>query len=86
VEARFKGEGEEDAKSGWEGGLDLILPNWIDMATWGYSGVCFQDSEREGFPEPVVILPFMKHGDLHSFLLYSRLGDQPMVRDNLIIQ
>lgn len=29
----------------------------------------------------MVILPFMKHGDLHSFLLYSRLGDQPVVRD-----
>ncbi|XP_047650140.1 tyrosine-protein kinase receptor UFO isoform X1 [Phacochoerus africanus] len=41
-------------------------------------GVCFQGSVREGFPAPVVILPFMKHGDLHSFLLYSRLGDQPV--------
>ncbi|XP_067170517.1 LOW QUALITY PROTEIN: tyrosine-protein kinase receptor UFO [Apteryx mantelli] len=40
-------------------------------------GVCLQSTGREGFPSPVVILPFMKHGDLHSFLLYSRLGDSP---------
>ncbi|KAJ8275679.1 hypothetical protein COCON_G00074310 [Conger conger] len=41
-------------------------------------GVCLQTVESEGFPSPVVILPFMKHGDLHSYLLYSRLGDTPV--------
>lgn len=60
-----------------------LCPTGMTGAAWGWggSGVCFQGSEREGFPAPVVILPFMKHGDLHSFLLYSRLGDQPVVRD-----
>ncbi|XP_036380292.1 tyrosine-protein kinase receptor UFO-like isoform X1 [Megalops cyprinoides] len=41
-------------------------------------GVCLQTVESEGYPSPVVILPFMKHGDLHSYLLYSRLGDCPL--------
>ncbi|CAB1315997.1 unnamed protein product [Coregonus sp. 'balchen'] len=41
-------------------------------------GVCLQTVERGGYPSPVVILPCMKHGDLHSFLLYSRLGDSPL--------
>ncbi|KAL0994027.1 hypothetical protein UPYG_G00116900 [Umbra pygmaea] len=41
-------------------------------------GVCLHTVQRGEYPSPVVILPYMKHGDLHSFLLYSRLGDTPL--------
>ncbi|KAK9541715.1 hypothetical protein VZT92_001737 [Zoarces viviparus] len=40
-------------------------------------GVCLEVGAGR-FPKPMVILPFMKYGDLHSFLLRSRLGERPM--------
>ena len=41
-------------------------------------GVCLEAGSGH-FPKPMVILPFMRYGDLHSFLLRSRLGDSPLV-------
>ncbi|KAM8858798.1 tyrosine-protein kinase Mer isoform 2-T2 [Spinachia spinachia] len=39
-------------------------------------GVCM-DVGAERFPKPMVILPYVQHGDLHSFLLRSRLVESP---------
>lgn len=33
----------------------------------------------QGIPKPMVILPFMKYGDLHTYLLCSRLETGPKV-------
>lgn len=33
----------------------------------------------QGTPKPMVVLPFMKYGDLHTYLLYSRLDTGPKV-------
>ncbi|XP_031434447.2 tyrosine-protein kinase Mer [Clupea harengus] len=51
---------------------DFHHPNVIRLM-----GVCLEVGSGH-FPKPMVILPFMKYGDLHSFLLLSRMGDSPL--------
>uniref|UniRef100_A0A3Q0RLS6 receptor protein-tyrosine kinase n=1 Tax=Amphilophus citrinellus TaxID=61819 RepID=A0A3Q0RLS6_AMPCI len=51
---------------------DFNHPNVIKLL-----GVCLEVGSGN-FPKPMVILPFMKHGDLHSFLLRSRHTESPM--------
>ncbi|XP_013378206.1 PREDICTED: tyrosine-protein kinase Mer isoform X2 [Chinchilla lanigera] len=50
---------------------DFSHPNVIRLL-----GVCIEMS-TQGIPKPMVILPFMKYGDLHTYLLYSRLETGP---------
>ncbi|CAL8298464.1 unnamed protein product [Arctogadus glacialis] len=51
---------------------DFTHPNVIQLI-----GVSLQRRAGQRLPVPMVILPFMKHGDLHTFLLLSRLGEEP---------
>lgn len=51
---------------------DFHHPNVIQLI-----GVSLQRRAGQRLPVPMVVLPFMKHGDLHTFLLLSRLGEQP---------
>ncbi|XP_037097775.1 tyrosine-protein kinase receptor TYRO3 isoform X2 [Syngnathus acus] len=51
---------------------DFHHPNVIQLI-----GVSLQRRHAQRLPVPMMVLPFMKHGDLHTFLLLSRLGDQP---------
>ncbi|KAM7385762.1 hypothetical protein PAMP_001820 [Pampus punctatissimus] len=48
---------------------DFNHPNVIRLL-----GVCLEEGAGH-FPKPMVILPFMKYGDLHSYLLRSRLDE-----------
>ncbi|KAM4625804.1 tyrosine-protein kinase receptor TYRO3 [Polymixia lowei] len=51
---------------------DFNHPNVIQLI-----GVSLHRRPGHRLPIPMVILPFMKHGDLHTFLLLSRLGEEP---------
>lgn len=48
---------------------DFHHPNVIRLL-----GVCLEVGSGH-FPKPMVVLPFMKYGDLHSYLLRSRHGE-----------
>ncbi|XP_076989832.1 tyrosine-protein kinase Mer isoform X2 [Tamandua tetradactyla] len=50
---------------------DFSHPNVIQLL-----GVCLEVSPQ-GTPRPMVILPFMEYGDLHTYLLSSRLEARP---------
>lgn len=51
---------------------DFHHPNVIQLI-----GVSLHRRPGLRLPIPMVVLPFMKHGDLHTFLLLSRLGEEP---------
>ncbi|XP_058636560.1 hepatocyte growth factor receptor isoform X2 [Onychostoma macrolepis] len=50
----------------------------IRVAVKTLKGVALKRDPESSIHVPLVILPFMKHGDLHSFLKATRYGDVPM--------
>uniref|UniRef100_A0A8C1RHT6 receptor protein-tyrosine kinase n=1 Tax=Cyprinus carpio TaxID=7962 RepID=A0A8C1RHT6_CYPCA len=59
---------------------DFHHPNVIRLL-----GVCLEVVSGH-FPKPMVVLPFMKYGDLHSFLLLSRLSEEPYLPTQMLLK
>ncbi|XP_047435585.1 tyrosine-protein kinase receptor TYRO3-like [Mugil cephalus] len=55
-----------------------IMKNFDHKNVVGLLGVTLQREEDSTLPVPLVILPFLKHGDLRHFLIATRYGDVPM--------
>uniref|UniRef100_A0A7D9NKI3 Tyrosine-protein kinase Mer n=1 Tax=Xenopus tropicalis TaxID=8364 RepID=A0A7D9NKI3_XENTR len=68
--------GEGEFGSVMEGELQYSDGTNHKVAVKTMKSVCLEVGPRR-IPKPMVILPFMKYGDLHSFLLSSRIGSGP---------
>ncbi|XP_026209098.1 tyrosine-protein kinase receptor TYRO3 isoform X2 [Anabas testudineus] len=55
-----------------------IMQNFDHENVVSLLGVTLQREQDSSLPVPLVILPYMKHGDLRRFLIATRYGDIPM--------
>ncbi|XP_048884333.1 tyrosine-protein kinase receptor TYRO3 isoform X2 [Brienomyrus brachyistius] len=55
-----------------------LMKNFKHPNVVGLLGVALEQQDDSPVPMPMVILPFMKHGDLRRFLIATRYGDIPM--------
>ncbi|KAM9827335.1 ephrin type-A receptor 7 [Neosynchiropus ocellatus] len=55
-----------------------VMKNFSHINVIKLFGVTLERDEDSPLPFPMVILPFMKHGDLRHFLIATRYGDVPM--------
>ncbi|KAK5848685.1 hypothetical protein PBY51_006279 [Eleginops maclovinus] len=55
-----------------------IMKNFDHENVVGLLGVTLQREQDSPLPVPLVILPYMKHGDMRRFLIATRYGDIPM--------
>uniref|UniRef100_A0A1A8D3X2 receptor protein-tyrosine kinase n=1 Tax=Nothobranchius kadleci TaxID=1051664 RepID=A0A1A8D3X2_NOTKA len=55
-----------------------IMRNFDHKNVIKLQGISLQRRQESPLPVPLVILPYMKHGDLRRFLIATRYGDIPM--------
>uniref|UniRef100_A0A1A8NSS4 receptor protein-tyrosine kinase n=2 Tax=Nothobranchius rachovii TaxID=451742 RepID=A0A1A8NSS4_9TELE len=55
-----------------------IMKNFDHKNVIKLQGISLQRGQESPLPVPLVILPYLKHGDLRRFLIATRYGDIPM--------